>query len=383
MSVDEPHNMNKRQITDKPVDKLLLDKDNPRLASLTSTSDQFELLKVLWTQMAVNELVVSIAKNGFFAEEPLFIVPSEANADLEDVDTRFVVVEGNRRLAAVRILLDDTLRENLRATGLPTISAEEKARLRVLPVSIYPDRRQMWAYLSFRHINSPKQWDAFAKAKYIAQVHRDIGIPIREIAEHIGDQHTTVERIYRGYKVLEQAEQQTNFSIMDKTSHRFYFSHLYTAIASPPFRAFLGIDPDHFPDADPVPPEKVDELGELMNWIYGSKAKGIKPIVVTQAPDLGNLGTIISDPLALEALRSGYSLKQALDVSRGDGKLFRDAVFGTLNQLKTASATVSTGYSGEDDLYRVMEDIDEIRKSILREMRRVRTRSTIRRSSQA
>ena len=379
MAVEQKQDVDIHQTTMIATDRLLLDKDNPRLASLTNSSDQFDLLKTLWTEMAVEELVFSIAKNGFFPEEPLFLIPANANDDPENDKTLFIVIEGNRRLAAVRILLDDTLRTRLRAANLPIIDAEAKARLRTLPASIYPNRRGMWAYLSFRHINSPKQWDSFAKAKYIAQVHREIGIPIRDIAEHIGDRHDTVERIYRGYKVLEQAENQTDFTIEDQMRNRFYFSHLYTAIASPEFQEFLGLDPDRFPDVDPVPKENINKLSELMGWIYGSRTKRTEPLVRKQAPDLGNLGRVISNQLSLEALRSGYSLEQAVNVSKGDESLFSDAIFGTLRELKTASATVSTGYSGDDDLYKIMEDIDEIRKSVFREMKRIRGRSTNRR----
>jgi hypothetical protein len=44
------------------------------------------------------------------------------------------VIEGNRRLAAVKLRRDDELRTNLRISSLPAISAAEKHKLNTLPV---------------------------------------------------------------------------------------------------------------------------------------------------------------------------------------------------------------------------------------------------------
>ena len=106
-----------------PVEDLLLDAQNPRLARGTEQEcpSQFELIKVLWTQMAVDELVLSIAANGYFPEERLFVIPAVPAEE----GGKYIVLEGNRRLAAVRILLDDDLRQKLRATNMPKIDGQQ------------------------------------------------------------------------------------------------------------------------------------------------------------------------------------------------------------------------------------------------------------------
>jgi len=48
---------------------------------------------------------------------------------------------------------------------MPQIDDVAKSKLQTLPVSRYPNRESLWTYLSFRHINSPKPWDSFSKAK--------------------------------------------------------------------------------------------------------------------------------------------------------------------------------------------------------------------------
>ena len=100
-----------------PVEKLLLDPRNPRLVEFTipAKPTQSDLLKALYQQMAAEELAMSIAYNGYFEHEPLIIERRS--------DGKYTVVEGNRRLAAVMLLLSAQLRRQLKATDLPNIDS--------------------------------------------------------------------------------------------------------------------------------------------------------------------------------------------------------------------------------------------------------------------
>ena len=112
------------------MSELLLDARNPRLAEFGIPPDasQSTLLETLWKEMAVEEVAMSIAYSGYFEHEPLFVE--------KDRRGRFTVIEGNRRLAAVKILLDEQLRKRLRATNLPAISEERAESISTLPVII-------------------------------------------------------------------------------------------------------------------------------------------------------------------------------------------------------------------------------------------------------
>lgn len=105
-----------------PVGALLLDPENPRLVEygLPPGASQNDILKLLWERMAVEEIAMSIAYNGFFPHEPLFI-EKQPNGDL-------VVIEGNRRFAAVQLLLDANKRKLVGASRLPDIDKIEKTK---------------------------------------------------------------------------------------------------------------------------------------------------------------------------------------------------------------------------------------------------------------
>ena len=105
-----------------------------------------------------------------------------------------VVIEGNRRLAAVRILLDPECFGF--ATDIPEITAEAKKDLDKLPV-LFSTREESWRHLGFKHINGAAKWSSYAKARYIAEIRKGFSIPLDSIARQIGDTHRTVQRLFR------------------------------------------------------------------------------------------------------------------------------------------------------------------------------------------
>src|SRR5271168_4658248 len=205
------------------VSSLRFDTANPRLAEfgIDDGTAQSDLLKKLWTEMAVEEVAGSITHNGFFEHEPLFVEEMPGGT--------FVVLEGNRRLAAVKLLLDAALRERLKATDLPKITAERAKELQTLPV-IVTTRKKAWQYLGFKHVNGPATWGSYAKAQYIARVHNDYGVPLDQIAAQIGDYNWLVQRMYRGLMIVEQAEQSKVFDRADIAKSRFHFNYIYTGM---------------------------------------------------------------------------------------------------------------------------------------------------------
>jgi len=334
------------EIQEIALDKLRFDDQNPRLRSVNSDSSQLDLLRTLYSEMSVDEVALSIAENGFFPEEPLLVI--EAKTKSGKAAGTYIVVEGNRRLAAVQLLVDDALRKKIEATDLPKINAVRKDRLQSLPCIVYDDRQVLWQFLGFRHINGVKPWDAYSKANYVADVHEKYDIPLPKIAQSIGDRHSTVTRLYRGLVVLRQAEQQ-GFNRDDRARNRFYFSHLYTALDQPEFQRFLKIDGEKSLRRSPVPASRSRELKELMTWLYGSKSQGREPVVRSQNPDLNKLRETISQPAALSALRKGTSLDRSHEISIGDERRFVDSVYGALEDLKQAIGLLATGFKKNNE----------------------------------
>ena len=104
---------------------------------------------------------------------------------------------------------------------------------------------------------------------------------------------------------LDQAERNELYNIVDRKKKSFSFSHLYTGLAYEEFTNYLGMDrPNRTtdPSRDPVPPQKFDELRNVLIWLYGSKERGREPVVRSQNPDLGRLRKVLASPAAISML---------------------------------------------------------------------------------
>ena len=347
---------------------LLLDSDNPRLQeySISPKASQADILRAIWQRMAAEEVAMSIAYNGYFNHEPLFIEKRS--------DGQLVVIEGNRRLCAVKILLDAKLRTSLKATALPTLSATRRKELSSLP-GIITTRKDVWRYLGFKHVNGAATWGAYAKAQYVAKVHNEYGVPLEDIAKQIGDYSNTIERQYHGLMVVEQAEESGVFDRLNVARSRFEFSHIYTGLSHEGIRAFLGLRAESRTKRRPVQKLKTKNLGELLEWIYGNRARGIQPRMRTQAEDLRKLSAILMDPGGIKALRNGLPLDSAQDIILGDKQLFLQALYNAKASLQSAHGTLSTGYSPKEvDALKIAAHVEELAIDLVDEMRRKQTR---------
>lgn len=343
--------------------ELAFDVRNPRLPEfgLTATAPEIEVIRILWEAMDVRELVMSIAASGFFPHEPL-IVARESGKD--------VVIEGNRRLAAVKLLLRPDLAEEVGAK-VPPLAKDKREALEELPV-IRETREGAWRYLGFKHVNGPAKWSSYAKSKYIAEVHRKYGVHLEDIGKQIGDTHKTVQRLYRGLMVIEQAERQKLFSREDRWRRHFSFSHLYTGIDYPGIGGFIGLRPATDEISEPVPADKMEELRELCLWMYGNKKEGKPPLVEKQNPDLRYLESVVANKEAVAALRAGETLYAAYEIGRSSSSVFEESLTASRRNLEKARSKLSSGYDGSEKLLRIAGTVLTIAEDLYDEMERKR-----------
>ena len=351
-----------------PTKDLLLDPHNPRLAEygISTSASQFELLKTLWDEMAVAEVAMSIAYSGYFQHEPLFVE--------KDGPGKFIVIEGNRRLAAVLLLRESDYRKKLRATDLPEIETDAKRRLQELPC-VVTTRKKIWRYLGFKHVNGPATWGSYAKAQYVAHVHNEYGVPLKDIAAQIGDYSSTVQRMYRGLMIVEQAEKARVFRRDDVGKSRFYFNYLYTGMDYPGIKGFLGLDAKGTTERNPVLHAKVKNLGDLMGWLYGRESTNQQSLIRSQNPDLKTFDTVLQSKDGVRALRDGLPLSVANDISQGDPKIFRASLQQAKQSLQRALGTLTTGYETSDaETLKLAQDIQDLSHDLVDAMHQKRSK---------
>ena len=351
------------QIERYSASELHFDKSNPRLVEFNNLKSEEDIIKVLWDNMAVNEIVMSILANGFFENEAMYAIRENGQV---------VVVEGNRRLAAVKAILNPEVIKGM-AKYADRITEQLKQQLSTsLPVIVLDRREDAWRYIGFKHVNGAVKWDSYAKAEYIAQVHNDYGVALDDIAEQIGDSNKITLKLYQGLMVLRQADKETNFKIADVYNNRVYFSHVYTAIMYEGFQEYLGIDITQHIDS-PVPADKIDNLQEVMYWILGSKSKGIKPIIKSQNPDIRNLNQVLTKPDATQLLKSTNDLSIAYDMSLDGGDVFYQTLVEVQIRIQKALSKISF-YKGDDDMLQTAINIADSADALYKGMKSIRAK---------
>jgi len=142
------------------VGSLDFDRNNPRFPPAVAQGPVEDLLQRFVRDERLLEVIESIGNHGFFPGEPLLVVPE---------GRRYRVVEGNRRLAALKLLF----RELDPPAGRKSIEdAVEAAEFRPDKAAclVFDDEDEILRYLGFRHITGIKAWSALQKARYAEDV---------------------------------------------------------------------------------------------------------------------------------------------------------------------------------------------------------------------
>jgi len=325
--------------TDATIAELQLDEENPRLPEELQPRDPDSLLRHIANEYNTVEVARSIAEHGFFDSEPLIAIRK---------GRRLVVVEGNRRLTALKLLTDPDLRSRIEldeATQWDDL-AEEVELEDTVPVFIAKNRKAVAPIIGYRHIAGIEPWDPWAKARFVAKQIEDEGLSFEETARIVGEKEADIRATYRNYRVAVDAEKKLHISAKEVKKK---FGLFERAMNSTGIRDHMGAPaPSAVSKSKAVlKPSKKREVGEVFSWLFGPDA------VITDSRKITELGQVVASPEALKVLRDTNSLDDAL-VSSGGMK-------GRV--LKRLTAAINALEKAEVDLAAVLED-DEVQAAL-------------------
>lgn len=286
------------------LDNLSFDRENSRLPASLDARDETSLLEWMLRDATLVELMGSIAEHGYFAGEPLLVLrPAKDSGP-------YTVVEGNRRLAAVKLLLDASLAP-VRKAKVEAVSKEAKHKPERLPVFVYDHREEILDYLGYRHITGIKEWEPLAKAKYLSQLFERSAAPgaqekFAELARTIGSRANYVARLLAGRALFEKIKSESFFGIEDLHEDSIDFSLLTTALSYVNIVGFLGIRTDRDPNLIGLKPAR---LKELTTWMFERDSRGKTRL--GESRRLKELSAVVANEAALKAFRSGIPLLDA------------------------------------------------------------------------
>lgn len=227
------------------IDCLFLDPNNPRFwsqqarrqtpDSRTPEGRVQNRVEQEIRRHGIEELQYSILRNGFLPLDRIVVRP------LNGVEGKFVVVEGNRRLAALK-LLRQRISENMVIED--HISDEYLEGLfrqtNNVTVLVYEGSDSddiSWILQGIRHIGGIRDWEPAQRAKLVADQVDNASASFTEAGQKFGLSARAVGRLYRSHKALEQMRQDDEYG---NRAQNNYFSLFEEAYRNPNVRAWLG-----------------------------------------------------------------------------------------------------------------------------------------------
>lgn len=225
------------------VASLHLDAKNPRLGRETATKAPREIVQYLFEHDKALEVAQSIATRGYFPNEPLLAIQE---------GDRVVVVEGNRRLAALKALREPGLLSGAMQRSVERLSRqiEDPADIASVPVTLAPSRRATDRQIAGRHVGTPVlAWQAENRASFILDKLAE-GYSNEQLRDQLG---FTLPDIQAARQTRAIADMARSLDLPDEIRAKLenprakLFTTLERVFDSSVGRSFLKIekDPDH------------------------------------------------------------------------------------------------------------------------------------------
>lgn len=317
------NNMNQK-IEMVPVEDLYFDPKNPRFSSIQfDKEDERAVIDLMIKEENLDDLAISIADQGFFPGEPLLVY--------RDGEKR-IVAEGNRRLAAVKVLKQPELTTR---RSFHEIAENALKQTNEVPCLIFSSRDETLEYLGFKHITGNKKWGALEKAIYLSQLRDFIRTQHGEdldnqelhrlLARKIGSQGPTVGKTLTAYEIYLRGNKHNTeavfFGLQGVDQSQVEFSLVYTALGYEHIYSYLGLSSSSDVDLENFNEERGRDL---FRWLFKQDEFGQK--AVSESRKLKELNKVLGSPEATSYFLKHNDLDSAYRLSAGPLEAFEGLI---------------------------------------------------------
>lgn len=319
---------------------LKLDDRNPRIPKSIRDSNPTEeqLIEYMLLDASLIELMLAIGENGYFPGEQLLVVKDEKEKG------KFRVIEGNRRLTAVKLLNNPELAK-VQKSKIKRVIEETSERPKLIPCLEFETEEEIHKYLGFRHITGIKEWGLLEKARYLYSLketifnEKSLNQASREIAKMIGSRMDYVRRLLVGFQVFQIIEDNGFYKINGLSDTSFYFNYIVDSLSRSNIRKFIGVD---FDRDKPIENISEENLKKWTHWLFEKNDQG-KTRLIGNSSDLNDLNLILKDEnndafVAFD--RNGYSLQKAKELTGELDEVFKGFISNAIANLEKADAMV-------------------------------------------
>jgi len=259
----------------------------------------------------------SILTNGYVPLEQLIVRPYGNKGDL------FVVIEGNRRVAAIRWILEDE--KSGVDVSKELITSFDDLPIVTIDINDPENKDAVPVLMGIRHVSGIRPWGAYQQAKLIAQLVEDFGLSLQDTAERLAMSVQEANRRRRAYKALEQMRKDESFQQLADPELYYKF---HEAVGIPEVRNWLGWSET---DLMFTTEETKAQFYELITPRYDEESSRSVPAKLQTREDVRNLRRILRDDNAKAALLDpsrAFNESLALAIATESG--------GWVSQVKSA-----------------------------------------------
>lgn len=322
---------NDRKVSFIKTKDLRFDPKNPRFYRLNDASKDSEVIEEMLDEEGVQDLMLSIGQKGYFEGEPLIVVSKTGAAP-------FIVVEGNRRLAAVKLLNQQLLPPKRRSTSIKQIRDEAEAQNFPveLPCLIYSDRKEVLRYLGYRHITGIKEWDSLSKAKYLSELreefYKNLDLPkqMKALANDIGSRSDYVSQLLTALSLYITASEKKFFNLPIREED-IEFSYITTALNYSSICVWLGLDSKGDVEMEGL---KAENLKKAFSWFFAKDQDGFT--VIGETRQLAEFASIVKSRDAIKVLERSKKLEEAYLYTDGPQKALETVLEQAVERVSTA-----------------------------------------------
>ena len=332
------------------ISELRFDPKNPRVPSnLRGEKREPKIIDYMIKFGNVTEVMYSIAELGYSDAEPLLVIQSKIN--------EYIVVEGNRRLAALKLLNNPELAK-IKSETIYNIASNAVNKPTKIPCIVYENRNDILDYLGYRHITGVKEWGALEKATYLNELyenHKNDGLDqveiYRKIAQMIGSRMDHVRKLHMSFKLYLLAEENCFYGISDQ--YDISFSWLTTALGYSQIQDFIGLSKDDYTI------DRIDthNFEKLFKWMFSKRT-------VPESRRIGDLAEVIGSESAIKKLENGYTLDQALLYTNHPECVFTQLLQDSRDKLREAYSQIEPLKENPQEAEALLSDISKLAKMI-------------------
>ena len=297
----------------------------------------------------ISDLIISFKANGVLKLDPI---------QVKELEDKLLVVEGNRRLAALKFLYEEFKKGN----DVGKLTEDSFKKLEAIQI-IGESPIQHLITMGLHHISGKKKWTQVNQAQLIYDLTNKHNISEEDICNSLSISRINLKRSIRVLSLINRYKE-SDYGDQFSSGMYLYFEEV---IKNTKMKEWLDWD-----DQNLAPKNRLNEE-KLYSWVSrdetieeddnGNENTITQEPIITKRDEIRALSKILSDPKAIEQMEESRSITSAFAFSDSLGEAkFHNAMVNISKDVQTAFQF--SEYMLEDDFTKVAHLRDKLDRLI-------------------